>query len=57
MPIGASRGSQNGQYPYVPAPIDAVNLDLTALGWETEGFLSSLNAHFMDGFQEADLFC
>ncbi|KAI7777484.1 c6 transcription [Diaporthe eres] len=57
MPLGAPRGSQNGQYPYVPVPIDAVNLDLTALGWETEGFLSSLNAGFMEGFQDADLFC
>ncbi|KAK7727235.1 hypothetical protein SLS63_007286 [Diaporthe eres] len=57
MPLGAPRGSQNGQYPYVPVPIDAVNLDLTALGWETEEFLSSLNAGFMEGFQDADLFC
>lgn len=57
MPLGAPRGSQNGQYPYVPVPIDAVNLDLTALGWETEEFLSSLNAGFMEGFQDSDLFC
>lgn len=57
MPLGTPRGGQNGQYPYVPVPIDAVNLDLTALGWETESFLSSLNAGFMEGFQDADLFC
>lgn len=57
MPVGASRGSQNGQYAYIPTPIDATNFDLAALGWETEGFLSSLNTHFMDGFREADLFC
>ncbi|KKY32761.1 putative c6 transcription [Diaporthe ampelina] len=57
MPMGTPRGSQNGQFPQVPVPIDAVNLDLTALGWETESFLSSLNAGFMEGFQDADLFC
>ncbi|KAG6355110.1 hypothetical protein INS49_004191 [Diaporthe citri] len=54
MHMGAPRGSQNGQHPYVPGPIDAVNLDLTALGWETEEFLSSLNAGFMEGFQDSD---
>lgn len=57
MPMGAPRASQNGQYAHVPVPIDPVNLDLTALGWETESFLSSLNAGFMEGFQDADLFC
>lgn len=57
MPVAAHRGNQNGQYSYVPVPIDSVNLELTALGWETESFLSSLNAGFMEGFQEADLFC
>lgn len=57
MPLGTPRGGQNGQYPYVPVPIDAMNLDLTALGWESESFLSSLNAGFMEGFQDADLFC
>ncbi|KUI64273.1 hypothetical protein VM1G_11070 [Cytospora mali] len=45
-------------YPYVPIPIDASHFDLGALGWDTEGFLSSLNnAGFVDGFQESDLFC
>lgn len=57
MPVAAPRSNQNGQYSYVPVPIDSVNLELTALGWETESFLSSLNAGFMEGFQEADLFC
>lgn len=57
LPVTAHRGNHNGQYSYVPVPIDSVNLELTALGWETESFLSSLNAGFMEGFQEADLFC
>lgn len=57
MPVAAPQGNRNGQYSYVPVPIDSVNLELTALGWETESFLSSLNAGFMEGFQEADLFC
>ncbi|KAK2596585.1 hypothetical protein N8I77_013466 [Diaporthe amygdali] len=57
MPLGAPQGNQNGQYPFVPTPLDAINTDLTALGWETESFLSSLNAGFMEGFQDSDLFC
>lgn len=57
MPLATPQGNQNGQYPFVPTPLDAVNIDLTALGWETESFLSSLNAGFMEGFQDSDLFC
>lgn len=33
------------------------NIDLSALGWETEGYLSSLNADLMELFQDSDLFC
>lgn len=45
-------------YPYVPIPIDASHFDLGAMGWDTDGLLSSLNnAGFVDGFQESDLFC
>ncbi|KAL1866842.1 hypothetical protein Daus18300_006545 [Diaporthe australafricana] len=58
MPLGNPRGNnQNGQYPYVPVPLDTTNIDLAALGWETEGYLSSLNADLMEVFQESDLFC
>lgn len=55
--MGAPGASQNGQYPNVPLPIDAANIDFAALGWETESFLSSLNAGFMEGYQDSDLFC
>jgi hypothetical protein len=58
-PLGAPRDG-HGQYPQVPLPIDAANVDFAALGWETENFLSSLNtnfAGFMEGFQDSDLFC
>ncbi|KUI61337.1 hypothetical protein VP1G_08490 [Cytospora mali] len=58
-PTSTPRTVPNGvPYPYVPIPIDASHFDLGALGWDTEGFLSSLNnAGFVDGFQESDLFC
>ena len=58
-PGGTPRTTSNGMsYPYVPIPIDASQFDLSALGWDTEGFLSSLSsANFADGFQDSDLFC
>lgn len=58
-PAETPRTAPNGiSYPYVPIPIDTSHFDLGAMGWDTEGLLSSLNnAGFVDGFQESDLFC
>lgn len=56
-PMGAPGATQNGQYPNLPLPIDAANVDFAALGWETESFLASLNTGFMEGYQDSDLFC
>lgn len=58
-PTSTPRPTSNGMsYPYVPIPIDASHFDLGAMGWDTEGVLSTIsNAGFVDGFQESDLFC
>lgn len=58
-PSETPRTAPNGiSYPYVPIPIDTSHFDLGAMGWDTDGLLSSLNnAGFVDGFQESDLFC
>lgn len=58
-PAETPRTVPNGvSYPYVPIPIDASHFDLGAMGWDTDGLLSSLsNTGFVDGFQESDLFC
>lgn len=42
---------------YAPIPIDVSHFDLGALGWDNDGFLSTLGNSLADGFQETDLFC
>lgn len=42
---------------YAPIPIDVSHFDLGALGWDNDGFLSTLGHSLADGFQDADLFC
>lgn len=42
---------------YAPIPIDVSHFDLGALGWDNDGFLSTLGSSLADGFQETDLFC
>lgn len=46
-----------GTHSYAPVPIDASHFDLGALGWDNDGFLSSLGSGAADGFQDTDLFC
>lgn len=42
---------------YAPIPIDVSHFDLGALGWDNDGFLSTLGNSLADGFQDTDLFC